>query len=363
MSGSAQWSLAVTTPLGPDTLTLHQLDGEEYLSEPFLLHLTMTASGPVDADALLGKAACIILIDGSGNKRYLHGLVTRLTQSGGGCNAEVRPWLWMLSLFADNRIFQAKSVPDIITAVFSDAGFTDYRNDLKQTYSPLDYCVQFQETNLDFVSRLMEEAGIFYFFEHTDSAHTLVLADDAGSIKNCENAASIPFLPLHNGVDWLDDLRITSLASESRVAVQAYQSDDYNFITPTTDLKVNNGQGSRRVYEYPGRYNKLDAGETVAKRRIEAFEAPAKQINGESPVRALRAGGAFSLTGHPGRRSECPLCVTLGITLGRAAGIHQPFCRLSGNRTVPSAAARPCAAHRRLADRDRCRSIGQGDLH
>jgi type VI secretion system secreted protein VgrG len=299
MSGSPQWSLGLTTPLGADALLLQRLEGDERLSDPFLFHLTASASGPVDPDALLGKPACVTLIDGAGDKRYLHGLVTRIVQSGNACALDLRPWLWMLTLFADNRIFQTKSVPDILTAVFADAGFTDYRNDLKQSYSPLDYCVQFQETSLAFVSRLMEEAGIWYFFEHTDSAHTLVLADDAGSFKDCENAASIPFLPLHSGGDWLTDLRINAVASESQVAVQAYQADDFNFVTPATDLKVNTGQGTRRIYEYPGRYDTLDAGETVAKRRIEGYEAAAKTINGESPVRALRAGGAFTLTQHP----------------------------------------------------------------
>src|SRR5260221_309341 len=131
MSGSPQWSLALTTPLGPDVLTLHRLEGEEHLSDVFLFYLTMTSAGPVDAAALLGKPACVTLIDGDGNKRYLHGLVTRFAQSGNDCNADLRPWLWMLSLIADNCIFQAKSVPDIVTKVFSDGGFTDYRNDLR----------------------------------------------------------------------------------------------------------------------------------------------------------------------------------------------------------------------------------------
>jgi type VI secretion system secreted protein VgrG len=299
MSGSPQWSLSLTTPLGPDALTLQQLEGEEHLSDAFLLRLGMTASGPVDAGALLGKAACVTLIDGDGNKRYLHGLVTRFSQSGNQCNADLRPWLWMLSLIVDNRIFQAKTVPDILTSVFSDAGFTDYRNDLRHSYAALGYCVQFRETSLAFVSRLMEEFGIFYFFEHTDSAHTLVLADDPASFRNCENAASLPFLPLRSGDDWLTDRRVDRLASESQVAVQSYLTDDFNFTTPATELKVVTGEGTRRIYEYPGRYATLGDGETLARRRIEAFEAVANQISGESPVRALRAGGAFTLTQHP----------------------------------------------------------------
>lgn len=299
MSGAAQWSLALTTPLGADTPTLQRLDGDEFISVPFLFRLTMTVSGPVDAAALLGKPATVTLIDGAGNKRFLHGLITRFTQREHECTAEMRPWLWMLSLSADNRIFQNQSVPEILAAVFADAGFTDHRTSLTQTYPPLEYCVQFQETSFAFVSRLMEDAGICYFFEYSESAHTLVLADEASAFKDCENAASIPLLPLRGGDDWLHDLRITALAAESQVTVQAYQSDDFNFTTPTTALRVTSGDGPRRVYEYPGRYQTVDAGETLAKRRIEAFAVVTAEVAGESPVRALRAGGAFTLTAHP----------------------------------------------------------------
>jgi type VI secretion system secreted protein VgrG len=299
MNGEQHWSLGLITPLGADALTLERMEGEEYLSDSFLLRLTMTATGPVDARALLGKAACVTLIDGAGNKRFLHGLMTRFAQDGSSCSADLRPWLWMLSLIADNRIFQSKSVPDILTAVFDGGGFTDYRNDLKLTYTPLDYCVQFQETNFAFVSRLMEEAGICYFFEHTDSAHTLVLADDPASFEDCENAAAIPFKPLPDNLDWLQDVRIDTVSSEHQVAVQSYQTDDFNFVTPSTELKVSAGSGTQRIYEYPGGYAMKAAGESVAKRRIEAYEAAAQQITGDSPVRALRAGGSFTMTGHP----------------------------------------------------------------
>ncbi len=299
MSGSPQWSLTLTTPLGPDTLTLLELDAEEHVSDPFLLRLGLSAAGPVDAAALLGKPACVTLTDGDGNLRYLHGLVTRFTQSGPTCTAELRPWLWMLSLSTDNRIFQAKAVPDILTSVFSDAGFTDYRNDLRQSYAALDYCVQFRESSLAFVSRLMEEFGICYFFEHSDSAHTLVLADDPASFKDCAHAASLPFLPLPQGGDWLTDQRIDALASESSIASQSYLTDDFNFTTPATDLKATTGEGTRRVYDYPGRYTTLDEGEATAKRRLEGFEAVARQISGQSSARGLQAGGAFTLTRHP----------------------------------------------------------------
>lgn len=299
MSGAQQWSIALTTALPADTLFLNSLVAEEHLSQPFVIHLTMTASGPVTASSLLGQEATVTLTDGAGHTRHLSGLMTRFTQNGLICTAELRPWLWMLSLTRDSRIFQSKTVPDILATLFSAAGYTAYQNSLKGSYATLDYCVQFQESGLDFASRLMEEAGICYFFTHSSAGHMLVLADDPACFTPLTNAASIPFLPLTGGADWLADLRVSTLSSDSRVAAQAYQADDYNFTTPATELKQSAGSGMLKVYEYPGRYGSVAAGETVATHRMEALQADAVQILGTSSARAMTAGGNFTLTGHP----------------------------------------------------------------
>jgi type VI secretion system secreted protein VgrG len=300
VSGALAWSLQLTTPLGPDVISLESLEGSESLSEPFLFALSMlTDQDTVDASAVVGKPAHVTLIDGDGDKRYIHGLVTRFSQSERRCMAELRPWLWMLSLTSDCRIFQNKSVPDILTAVFGDCGQTDYRNDLVLSYPTLDYCVQFQETAFDFVSRLMEEAGIAYYFDHSESAHTLVMIDDPSKYPACPHADSLPFLPLPEDRDWLTDLRIGSADLSQGVAASKFQTDDYNFVTPSTDLKATAGNGSWRIYEYPGRYNQKNDGDTVAKRRMEEIEALVKQLSGTSPVRHMTAGATFTMTKHP----------------------------------------------------------------
>jgi type VI secretion system secreted protein VgrG len=300
VSGARTWSLELTTPLGSDVLTLESLEGAEYLSEPFLFELSMlTDQDSVDASALIGKAAHVTLVDGDGNKRYVHGLVTRFAQNEHRCTAELRPWLWMLSLSSDCRIFQNKTVTDILTEVFNDSGQTDYRNDLVLTYSTLDYCVQFQETSFQFVSRLMEEAGIAYYFDHSESGHTLVMIDDPSRYPACPHADSLPFLPLPDDRDWLTDLRINSADLSQRVASAAFQTDDYSFVTPTTELKVKAGNGSWQIYEYPGGYTVKDDGDTVAKRRMEEIEALVKQLSGNSPVRHMTAGATFTMTRHP----------------------------------------------------------------
>jgi len=300
MSGAQHWSLQLTTALGADVLWLESLEGTEYLSEPFLFELsTLTEQDTVDASALMGKPAHVTLVDGDGNKRCIHGIVTRFSQDERRCRAELRPWIWMLSLSSDCRIFQNKSVPDILAAVFRDCGQTDYRNDLVLSYSALDYCVQFQETAFAFVSRLMEEAGIAYYFEHSEIAHTLVMVDDPSKYPACPHSDSLPFLPLPDSRDWLTGLRINSASLSQRVATGKFQTDDYNFITPSTELKATAGNGSWRVYEYPGRYSQKNDGDKVAKRRIEEIEALVKQLSGTSPVRHMAAGATFTMTRHP----------------------------------------------------------------
>jgi type VI secretion system secreted protein VgrG len=300
VSGAQSWSLQLTTPLGPDALWLESLEGSEYLSEPFLFELSMLSDqDTVDASALVGKPAHVTLVDGDGNKRYIHALVTQFSQNERRCTAELRPWLWMLSLTSDCRIFQNKTVPDILTAVFGDCGQIDYRNDLVLSYPTLDYCVQFQETAFQFVSRLMEEAGIAYYFDHSEGAHTLVMIDDPSKYPACPHADSLPFLPLPDDRDWLTDARIGSADLSQRVAASKFQTDDYNFITPSTELKAQAGNGSWQIYEYPGRYSQKSDGDTVAKRRMEEIEALVKQLSGTSPVRHLTAGATFTMTKHP----------------------------------------------------------------
>lgn len=301
MNGGAQkWSLQVSTALGPDAFWLEELQGAEYLSEPFLFELSMlTDQDTVDAAAVVGKSAYVTLIDGDGNKRYIHGLVTRFAQNERRCTAELRPWLWILSLISDCRIFQNKTIPDILTAVFQDCGQTDYRDDLVGTYTSLDYCVQFQETSFQFVSRLMEEAGIAYYFDHSDSAHTLVLVDDPSKFPACPHADSLPFLPLPDNRDWLTDSRIADADLSQRVASAAFQTDDYNFITPSNELKAKAGNGSWQIYEYPGRYTAKNDGDALAKLRMEEIEALVKELKGTSPVRHMTAGATFTMTQHP----------------------------------------------------------------
>ncbi|MDA0657140.1 MAG: type VI secretion system tip protein TssI/VgrG, partial [Proteobacteria bacterium] len=179
-------NISVDTPLGKDALLLKAVDGEEQISGLFRFELEMLSEDPnLDFASIVGEAVTVnIGLSDEENVRYINGLVTEFSQHDFDARvwiyrAVIRPNMWLLTRTTDCRIFQNQSVMDIIEAIFGDYGITDYRNDTKSSYAERDYCVQYNETAFNFVSRLMEDEGIFYFFDHEDAKHTLVLADDA----------------------------------------------------------------------------------------------------------------------------------------------------------------------------------------
>ncbi len=203
MAGYTQASryLSVTTPAGADVLLLRSCRGEEGLSTPFQFNLDMVSeNSAVDFSAIVGKGATVKIESSNNATRYVHGIMTRFVQAGstgGGVftvyHGELRPWFWLLRMASDNCVYQQKSTIDIVKAVFDGLGFSDYKDSTTGTYSPRDYAVQYGESSFDFVSRLLEEDGIHYFFEHADGKHTLVLADDSDAHTDCLGPTAIRY--------------------------------------------------------------------------------------------------------------------------------------------------------------------------
>ena len=180
----AQRRLAVTTPLGDDALVLAAFAGHEEISRLFGYQLDMISDNDaVDARKIVGKNVTFSVAMADDSPRYFNGFVSRFfagdedLEGRRNYRAEVVPWLWFLTRTSDCRIFQSKSAPDIIQQIFKDLGFSDFKLQLSGKHPQRDYCVQYRETDFNFVSRLMEEEGIFYFFKHEQGKHTLVLAD------------------------------------------------------------------------------------------------------------------------------------------------------------------------------------------
>lgn len=300
--------LSITTPLEGDTFEVLSVRGEEHISAPFRYMVEMGSHDlKVDFTQVLGKPVTIGITHEDETKHTRNGIVARFTQKIDGDNhivytAEVVPWLWLLTRSSDCRIFQNKTVPEIIKTVFSDLGHTAFKDSLTKTYESREYCVQYHETHFDFVSRLMEDEGIFYFFTHGEE-HTLVLADDMDAHAVCPGlSAAVHFTQF--AASWDEEDAVDSCTLEEQVVTREYRMTDYNFETPATKLDVAvdattpDLAGKPSLMEYPGGYMVKDKGDARAKVRIELHELAMKMIRGGSNSRHFIAGHKFTLSKH-----------------------------------------------------------------
>ena len=176
--------MEIATPLGRDVLLFFRMHAYDELSRVSEYSIDLLSErNDINLDQILGKKVTVRLeLAGGAGERFFNGYVTRFSQGARygryhRYHATVRPWLWFLTRTADCRIFQEKTVPDIIKKVFADDGAADYMLELTGTYRQRVYCVQYRETDFNFVSRLMEEEGMYYHFRHTNGHDTVVITD------------------------------------------------------------------------------------------------------------------------------------------------------------------------------------------
>ena len=301
--------LNLTTPLGEDELVLTQFEGHEGLSQLFQFELVMISdNSAVAAQDLLGKNVTFSVQMADESPRNFNGLVSRFLAGDEdkngrrGYRAQVVPWLWFLTRNSDCRIFQQMSAPDIIEQIFKDRGFSDYKLKLSGSHAKREYCVQHQETDFNFVSRLMEEEGIFYYFQHEDGSHQMILGDKATAYFDCAQ----------KDVDYPFD--VGSLAMEDHIRGWEHRYEfrtgklaqtDYNFETPSTDLKTDTGTivdtpgaDKYEFFEYPGSYGDKGDGQPLTDVRMEEEEVEHDVVEGTSIVRAFTPGGKFKVRQH-----------------------------------------------------------------
>ncbi len=301
-------SITVSPPPGFD-LTFDGINVSDHLGRPFEITLDVSANKATgDLVSLLGSSvtATFEQSDKNHTKRYFNGILTRivylgLTEGAYRYHIELRPWIWLLSRVQDCQIFQNKSAFDIITSVFRDAGFSDFA-DKRQNSSGdivLEYCVQYRETSLDFVTRLMEQFGIYYFFEHADGKHTLNLADDTNSHTALPSA-----IPYHRDVTesrTVDD-HIWSFSADLRLQPGTFTYRDYNFTTPSADLTAKSMKvgahphGTSEIYDYPGPYDTVGNGQKLADVRMQDLAARRQTMGGTTNARGIQAGWKFTMS-------------------------------------------------------------------
>lgn len=299
--------LSLKTPLAADLFEVLSIQGEEQLSKPFSYKVAVGTDDPkVDFSALVGKSVTITINSEDGTPQLRNGVVARLAQQGGESSdivyvMEVVPQLWLLSRGFDNRIYQNMTVLEIAEKILKEFGITDYTLSCQGTYSPREYVVQYGESSFDFLARLMEDEGIFYFFKHEDGKHKIIITDDASSHEAQPGvAAEIHFKTFDSS--YAEENSISEMSSDQQIVMTKYRMTDYNFETPATDLFVTVDGAAEPatpgMYEYPGGFMTKSDGEKRLKHRIEMAEFAQKSIRGSSNVRGFVAGSTFKLVGH-----------------------------------------------------------------
>lgn len=300
----------IETPFGKDKLLFYRMTANESLGNPFEFQLDLLSEDhKLDLPTALGKPMSVTLELTGGGKRVMSGWVNRFTHCGSHGNlalyrASVVPWIWFLTRTADCRIFQEKTIPEIIQEVFRDHGFTDFSKSLSGTYPKREYCVQYRETDFDFVSRLMEQEGIYYFFEYSKGKHTLCLADGYSAHKASKGYEKMPYYPPSNQ-SRREREHIFQWSISQSVQSGSFVLNDFDFERPKADLmaksnvKRKHSHANLEVFDYPGEYVATSDGENYAKKRIEALQCQYERATGTAFAFGLSAGSLFKLEGYP----------------------------------------------------------------
>lgn len=314
MAGLETRHVRLLSPLPPDQLMLQRVRGFEELGRLFQFELELLSPDPdLKIDDLLGDKMTIVLTSHE-EERFFNGIVTAFGHTGKSGRYErylctLRPFLWLMGHGSDCCIFPKMSVPDIVAKVVSDhgAGGLITRN-LKRTYGEREYTVQYRESHLDFISRLLEEEGIYYYFDHTKDQHKLVLCDDKTSH---ENQGEIPFMDPSGGVAARRDF-FRSWKQLKHVRPAAFAVNDFDFFSPSADLAevrkspLKHKHANFEHYEPFARFIQwgTDASATlparqVAETRLEEAQADHERVRAIGNVRELKPGMKFDLIEPP----------------------------------------------------------------
>jgi type VI secretion system secreted protein VgrG len=284
----------------------------EGVGDPFSVDLTVRTATPLVPADVLGLPLTLSVNITEQNARPFNGLVSELSYQGGTKKYSIyrvtlRPWLWFLSRATNCRIFQQMTIPDIVKQVFRAHAFTDFEESLSGTYKPHDYVVQYRESDLNFVSRLMQEEGIYYYFKHLDGSHSLVLCDSIAAHEATPGFEKLPFQPPDRQraelVDHVDRLEMTS-----RVEAGVLATGDFNFeqALSVESLRVsrtlptsNQAQGGFEAFDYPGEYMETAEGDDRLRIRLEEQESSLDRFVGHSNSRGIAAGSLLTLEKHP----------------------------------------------------------------
>ena len=360
MSAFAQTNrlLTFSSPLGANVLLPERLAGSEGISELFRYEIELLAEteNKIAPENIVGQKVWIgISSDDIGTRRYINGIVSNFVMGGGDkefltYRACIVPNVWLLTLRRNTRVFQNKTVIDVVKAVLGDYGISA-QVDTSVTYTPMEYCTQYRETDFDFISRLLEQHGILYYFKHTKDDHTFTLQDTSSKLADCEIQDTFRYVPEQGTNAGYYDFVVRDVSLRSSLVSGKHTVWDYSFIQNRT---VQNGNASVTTKSPlgsnpPEQYDFSDSSAAYVKKpesdskvsdwmqffagvRRDSSDAGTRIIEGESNAISMQTGYTFTLDEASAGKCEREV----------SAGSHRP--RGAAASPLPYADQRASAA-------------------
>ncbi|KQV96826.1 type VI secretion system Vgr family protein [Rhizobacter sp. Root1221] len=321
--------ITVTSPLSTE-LRVESIDFTAGLSQLGEMELRLLSeSGDLSPEDLLGKPITVSISRDNDEQQHFNGYVTRfgIGRSRGrhfGYQAVVRPWPWFLTRTADCRIYQDLDVPAIVKQVFDDNGFSDFDFRLFRSYRKRTYCVQYRESDLTFITRLLEHEGIYWYFEHTASKHVMVLVDSSSAHEPITGEATLPYFEnIDSAPPDLEYVSDWTMSREVRTGKSVLQS--YDFERPSVDLMVDanltrkHAQEAFERFDYQGDYIIKGDGKQLVDDRLDEHQARHHQLSAASNCHRLGVGHRFKLDRHP-RTDQNAEFLVVGTTVHATIG-------------------------------------------
>ncbi|MBN9454857.1 MAG: type VI secretion system tip protein VgrG [Bosea sp.] len=308
-----------STPKGKDEFTIIKFEATEALSELFTYNIEAASKTEnADLQSIMSEKCAIKFTLKNKSERVLNGTLVDAQWLGQQDDLYIyrftlKPWLWLLSQRADCRIFKNKTALDIIKEIFKKEGSASFDDRTSETLQPVDYCVQYRETDLDFVLRLMEQYGIYYYFKHSDGDHKLVLCDSRSAHDQVQAAAEpsfqgdasgYAFVPQGNRFPRSTVEHLTHWSTIRRLRTGKFELKDYDFEKSESDLTARAEEGfpkakSYEAYDYPAAYTKRDQGEHFARVMAQAEQAQDDRRYAGGDAASLYPGALMKLIDHP----------------------------------------------------------------
>ncbi len=325
--------ISLTSPLPPEDLFFEAMTASAGLSVLGEMQLSLLSEKPdLKPMDLLGKPVTVHVVQPDGEKRHFNGIISRfgVGKHAGryfGYQATVKPWLWFLTRTSDCRVFQDQSVPDIVKKVFGDHSVANFEFKLFRSYAPRTYCVQYRESDYAFVARLLEYEGIYWYFEHTDGKHKLILVDSQTAHDTAPGYEKLRYIedPAHAPPE---NEYVANWGSNQSVRTGKVVLTSYDFERPATSLEVEKVRDRSydlsdfERFDFEGDYVQKADGTQWAENRLDETQARFHQNRGSSNAKGLAVGCTFSLTHHPDDAHNIAYLVT-GTDIRAKVGIFQ----------------------------------------